>query len=227
MDRALAESVAMACLETAAWPSDGRDLLRGSALSARRRPMSAGPGGSAALVHAAGAEIVVGSSTRWPPACRWWCWSRPAQAVDERRPLQLQGFRVVREPFDVRDTRREGEWPARAVAPSSAAGATAAGGETRESSRTVRWGSPACSPPGRDRESSRPRRSSPFTEAAVPSGRSARRPHRISGRADAVAGRPGGGALHGVNCVYAPRPAPSPPILALPSIGACIKAEER
>lgn len=45
------------------------------------------------------------------------------QAMDEEVRFELQGFRVVREPFDVQDLLVKGETPARRVAPSPAVAA--------------------------------------------------------------------------------------------------------
>lgn len=48
-----------------------------------------------------------------------------AQTVDEQVRFELEGFRVVREPFDVHELLVKGEAPARRVAPSPAAAAAA------------------------------------------------------------------------------------------------------
>lgn len=48
-----------------------------------------------------------------------------AQTVDEQVRFELEGFRVVREPFDVHELLVKGETPARRGAPSPAAAAAA------------------------------------------------------------------------------------------------------
>ena len=117
-DSALTEAVGMQCLER------GIAIRMAPSLCEGARQLLETPVSlilvSAGLVHVSGAEltrVLDAAAPGVPVLIR----VDTAQGVDEQVRFELDGFRVVREPFDILDLVAKAERPARVIAPRASA----------------------------------------------------------------------------------------------------------